>query len=99
MKARVPKEWTDLSPRSQHIVSEYCIDMSRQRMCTRAYWEYRQLFKDICDALREYSEEWKLIIDNQMKPKCEALGYCPEKHSCGRADAGRKIAERWMNDD
>jgi thymidylate synthase (FAD) len=75
------------------------IDMSRQRMCTRAYWEYRQLFKDICDALREYSEEWAYIIDTQMKPKCEALGYCPETHSCGKADAGRRIAERWLNDD
>jgi thymidylate synthase (FAD) len=53
-------------------------------MCTRAYWEYRQLFKDICDALREYSEEWAYIIHTQMMPKCEALGYCPETHSCGR---------------
>jgi thymidylate synthase (FAD) len=60
------------------------IDMSRQRMCTRAYWEYRQLFKDICDALREYSEEWAYIIDTQMMPKCEALGYCPETKGCGR---------------
>jgi thymidylate synthase (FAD) len=60
------------------------IDMSRQRMCTRAYWEYRQLFKDICDALKEYSEEWAYIIDTQMMPKCEALGYCPETKGCGR---------------
>ena len=75
------------------------IDMSHQRECTRAYWEYRQLFKDICDALKEYSEEWAYIIDTQMKPKCEYLGYCPETHSCGRADAGRRIAERWLNDD
>jgi thymidylate synthase (FAD) len=60
------------------------IDMSRQRMCTRAYWEYRQLFNDICNALLEYSEEWAYIIDTQMMPKCEYLGYCPEKNSCGR---------------
>ena len=60
------------------------IDMSRQRMCTRAYWEYREMFKDICDALKEYSEEWAYIIDTQMMPKCEHLGYCPETHSCGR---------------
>ena len=33
------------------------IDMSHQRMCTRAYWEYRQLMKDICEALSAYSEE------------------------------------------
>lgn len=60
------------------------IDMSRQRLCSRAYWEYRELFKDIEKALSEYSEEWKYIIETQMKPKCDALGYCPEKHSCGR---------------
>ena len=62
------------------------IDMSRQRMCTRAYWEFRKLFDDICDALKDYSEEWKLIINNLMMPKCEAIGYCPEKHSCGRVE-------------
>jgi len=60
------------------------IDMSRQRMCTRAYWEYRELFGDICKALRDYSEEWAYIIDTQMMPKCEALGYCPETYCCGR---------------
>ena len=60
------------------------IDMSRQRMCTRAYWEYRQLFSDICKSLRDYSEEWAYIIDTQMMPKCEYLGYCPETYCCGR---------------
>ena len=25
----------------------YLVDMSRNRMCSRAYWEYRELFKDI----------------------------------------------------
>jgi len=60
------------------------IDMSRQRMCTRAYWEYRQLFRDICDALSELSEEWEYIVRTQFMPKCEYLGYCPEKYTCGR---------------
>lgn len=60
------------------------IDMSRQRMCTRAYWEYRELFSDICKALKDYSEEWAYIIDTQMMPKCDALGYCPETYCCGR---------------
>lgn len=60
------------------------VDMSRQRMCTRAYWEYRQLFNDICKALRTYSDEWAWIVDNLFVPKCEYLGYCPEKKSCGR---------------
>lgn len=39
------------------------IDMSRQRMCSRAYWEFRELFKDICDALAAYSSEWEYIIN------------------------------------
>lgn len=60
------------------------IDMSRQRMCSRAYWEFRQMFNDIISALKNYSEEWKEIVDSQMMPKCEYLGYCPEKYSCGR---------------
>lgn len=62
------------------------VDMSRQRMCNRAYWEFRELFKDICDALEEYgsdSGEWTTIVMTQMRPKCKALGYCPEKKGCG----------------
>lgn len=59
------------------------VDMSHQRMCSRAYWEYRELFKDICDALSEYSQEWKYIVDRYFMPKCKFLGYCPEKKSCG----------------
>ena len=58
------------------------IDMSHQRMCSRAYWEYRQLFNDICNALREYSEEWKYIVNNYFMPKCKYIGHCKEKHSC-----------------
>ena len=60
------------------------IDMSRQRECTRAYWEFREMFNDIKNALSELSDEWKYIIDTQFMPKCEYLGYCPEKKSCGR---------------
>ena len=60
------------------------IDMSHQRMCNRAYWEFRDLFNEICTRLSEYSDEWKYIIENYMKPKCEVLGYCPEKNGCGR---------------
>ena len=62
------------------------VDMSHQRMCTRAYWEYRQLFNDIYNALREYSDEWRWIVDNLFKPKCDVFGYCTEKKSCGRKD-------------
>ena len=60
------------------------IDMSRQRMCQRAYWEYRELFDDISGALSRYSDEWEMITDHLFMPKCEMLGYCPEKHGCGK---------------
>ena len=63
-------------------------DMSHQRMCTRAYWEYRELFNDLCKALSEYSEEWKYLVDNYLMPKCEIYGYCTEKKSCGRKPKG-----------
>lgn len=60
------------------------MDMSRQRMCTRAYWEYRELFDDYLNELANYSEEWATIISMIMMPKCEMLGYCPEKYGCGK---------------
>lgn len=60
------------------------VDMSRQRMCARAYWEYRQLFKDLCVALSNYSSEWKYLVDTHFHSKCEEVGYCEETKSCGR---------------
>lgn len=60
------------------------IEMSHQRMCARANWEYRELFENVCSALAAYSQEWRVVIDHQMMPKCEYLGHCPEKKSCGR---------------
>lgn len=60
------------------------VEMSHQRMCTRAFWEYRELMGDICQALKEYSEEWAYLVDNYFMPKCEVAGYCTEKKSCGR---------------
>ena len=59
------------------------IDMAHQRMCNRAYWEFRELFDDIRNALNNYSYEWKYIVENYFVPKCEYLGECPENHGCG----------------
>lgn len=61
------------------------IDMSHQRLCTRAYWEFRKLFKEIMEALAFYSDEWKTIVEELelFRPKCKILGYCPERYSCG----------------
>lgn len=62
------------------------IDMSRQRMCNRAYWEYREMFRDYCNALKNYSEEWEYLVNNYFKPKCDEYGYCVEKFSCGKCN-------------
>ena len=60
------------------------MDMSRLRMCGRAYLEFRMLFQQVCIALCEYSKEWETLIDMCYHPKCEEYGYCPEAKSCGR---------------
>ena len=61
------------------------IDMSRQRMCNRALWEYRELFDDILDALGDYSEEWRTLTNNAIfRAKCELTHTCHEKHGCGK---------------
>lgn len=60
------------------------VDMSHQRMCTRAYWEFRQLFNDIAAALKKYSEDYNLLVNELFMPKCELYGYCIESQCCGR---------------
>lgn len=61
------------------------VDMSHVRKCSRAFHEYRlELFPAIENALRDYSDQWALIVDNLFKPKCEVYGYCNEKNSCGK---------------
>ena len=60
------------------------MDMSRQRLCKRAYWEYRELLGEYLNQLSNYSEEWTTLIPMVMMPKCKMLGYCPESRGCGR---------------
>ena len=61
------------------------IDMAHQRLCSRAYWEFRRLMNDIIKALVYYSDEWETLIRQYkiFKPKCAICGYCEEKNSCG----------------
>ena len=58
--------------------------MAEQRLCNRAYTEYRQLMRDIISALKEYSEEWHVLCSRIMKCKCDKVGWCEEEFSCGR---------------
>ncbi|MCQ2211860.1 MAG: FAD-dependent thymidylate synthase [Paludibacteraceae bacterium] len=60
------------------------VEMYHQRTCTRAYWEYRNLMKELKTELSKISDEWTWVCDNLFVPKCEVTGYCTEKNSCGR---------------
>lgn len=71
----------------------HLIDMSHQRLCSRAYWEFRQLMIDLMEALREYSEEWAAIVDEFFKPKCEVCGFCEEKNTCHRKPTKERIKQ------
>ena len=66
------------------------IDMSRQRECKRANWEFRDLFRGAKCALANYSEEWARIVNTQFFAKCEPTKTCPEKHGCGKYP-GREV--------
>lgn len=59
------------------------IDMSHQRMCTRAFWEFRELFGEVAASLAELDPEWKYIVENYFVPKCAITkGGCPEGKNC-----------------
>ena len=60
------------------------IDMSHQRMCSRAYWEFREFMNELKNELGNYSAEWYEVVNFAFKPKCEVRGYCVEKKSCGK---------------
>lgn len=64
------------------------IDMSRNRECATANWEYRNMFSDLKKALAEYGkdygDEWTTLINMTFHPKCVELRYCPEDKCCGR---------------
>lgn len=62
------------------------IDMSHQRLCMRAYHEYRKLMCDIMATLDSYSPEWHALVSDIriFESKCEVNGVCPESKGCGR---------------
>lgn len=55
------------------------INMFGVRLCTCAYWEYREFMKELKKLLSELNEEWKYLSDNYFVPKCITLGYCTER--------------------
>ena len=61
------------------------VDMAHQRLCSRAYWEYRQLMNAIKYELSKYSTQWEEITKDLFVPKCVDTGFCRERNCCGRA--------------
>ncbi len=59
------------------------IDMAAQRLCNRAYWEYRDLMRDLITQLSNYSSEWATLMEF-AKCKCDKVRYCCEEYSCGK---------------
>ena len=61
------------------------LHLGDERLCSRAYHEIFGLVYELKKLLVNLDDdEWHTIGD-MMLPKCERLGYCPEKKSCGRA--------------
>lgn len=58
------------------------IHFFKQRCCTRAQWE----IKDLADRMLEICKEKLSSVFSESGAKCESLGYCPEgeKFSCGK---------------
>lgn len=54
------------------------------RTCTRAYQEFRDFMEELRTVLLNLDDDWKYIIDNFAKTKCEINGYCREEKSCGK---------------
>lgn len=60
------------------------IHMFNLRLCTCAYWEIRNLMKELKNILSQLDDEWRYIADNYFVPKCIIDGYCTEAtRNCG----------------
>lgn len=74
------------------------LHLAEERSCSRAYHEIRDFVNEFKKVLYSYGNnacesEWKEIA-LMMRPKCENLGYCPEKKGCGRwpsKDEAKKV--------
>jgi len=87
---QIPKEdCANLLPIGSHtkmvlkINARAILHMAEVRLCNRAYKEYRKLMRELLDTIAKLDDEWTKII-SYAKPKCEVMGYCTEKYSCGK---------------
>ena len=51
-----------------------------ERCCSRAQWEIRELAEKMLDEVQKVAP----VLFEDVGPKCQRLGYCPERKGCGR---------------
>lgn len=97
----VPKEdYTNLLPLAYQskmvwkVNLRTLVNFMNKRLCTRAYWEIRNLAKELKAALSDYSDEWKTICDLLFIPSCLAQGYCTESKSCGMVKSKQEVLNK-----
>lgn len=71
------------------------LHLAEERLCNRAYHEIRDFVTEFKKALYSYGDvnydlEWQEIA-LMMKPKCQNLGYCPEKKGCGMMISKKEV--------
>jgi len=66
---------------SIHMTINYhaLIDLAKERLCSRAQWEIRELVKKLRKSVSEVSPK----LAGYLQPKCWWLKRCPETKSCG----------------
>lgn len=63
------------------------LDLCKERLCTKAQWEIRELMCKIKDEIEKVSP----TLAEYMRPKCYWLKHCPEGTPCSRELLGARI--------
>ena len=73
------------------------LHMNNIRSCKRALKEFRNFVEEFNLFLSNIDDEWEYIIKNYAKPKCEIIGYCDEKYSCGKQPSKKEFLSGKLN--
>lgn len=66
------------------------------RTCARAQAECRTVAKDMSDQIKDRLHHYGIFtLDKLFGPQCEALGYCPEKKTCGKEPTLKELRDAY----
>ena len=82
-KPREEQRKTDPVNLRLFLNAEEIINISRKRLCTKAEFETRRIWKEVIEELRKTEPE----LANACVPNCVYRGFCPEFESCKYADS------------